>query len=87
MGSTGVFDPDIQLWNAYTDKYRLDLVEQAEGYEALLQAIAEAPYITGLYPFTYWPLPLPESKEYNVRGKPAELILNAWYEQFEQQAK
>jgi len=82
MGSTDVFDPDIQLWNAYTDKYTLDLVEQAEGYEALLQAIAKTPYITGLYPFTYWPLPLPQSKEHNIRGKPAEAIVNGWYERF-----
>jgi len=52
-------DPAVQVWNEYTDTYALDLVEQAEGYEALLQVITETPYVTGLYPFTYMPLSLP----------------------------
>ena len=86
-GTTGVFDNDIQVWYNYTNKYPLDLVEQAEGYEALMQAIAETPYITGLYSFTYWPLPLPESKEFNIRGKPSEQVVSAWYEQYEKQGK
>lgn len=73
-------DPGIQLWEPYTDTYTLDLEEQALGFDAILQAVAETPYIIGLYPFAYWPETLPLTKEYNIRDKPAEEVLRQWYQ-------
>jgi len=75
----GVDDPAIALWEPYSDKYTLDLEEQAMGFEAILKNAAETNYITGVYPFTYWPDDFPMTKEYNIRGKPAEKILMKWY--------
>jgi hypothetical protein len=82
-GKIGVFEPEIQLWNSYSDEYTLDLEEQAMGYEAIMKNVAETPYIVGLYPFTYWPDAFPLSKEYNIRDKPAEEVLRQWYESIE----
>src|SRR3989338_7959138 len=65
----GVDDPAIALWEPYSDKYTLDLEEQAMGFEAILKNAAETNYITGVYPFTYWPDDFPMTKEYNIRGK------------------
>ncbi len=81
-------DPAMDMFEAYSDKYQLDLVEQAEVFEALMQVIAETPYITGFYLFnSYWPSPLPQSKNYNIWGKPAEQILAGWYQQFASSGK
>ena len=78
-GDIKVDDPATAMWEPYSDKYTLDLVGQAMGFEALMINIANAPYITGLYPFSYWPDDFPLSKEQNVRGKPAEEVLSQWY--------
>lgn len=80
MGRVDVFDPGIQLWEPYSDAFTLDLEEQAMGYDAILQAAAETPYIVGTYPFVYFPDAFPMSKEYNIRDKPAEQVLSEWYE-------
>jgi sugar phosphate isomerase/epimerase len=86
-GNTDVFDPDIQVYYPYSDKYELDLAEQAEGFEALMQAVAETPYIIGVYPFSYWYTPLPLTKEFNIRGKPSEQIVASWYKRFLEEGK
>ncbi len=78
-GKIGVDDSAIQMWNQYSDKYALDLVGQAMGHEAILKNVAETNYITGVYPFTFWPDDFSLSKEYNIRGKPAEEVLKKWY--------
>jgi hypothetical protein len=81
-------DPAMDVFEAYSDKYQLDLVEQAEVYEALIQVVAETPYITGFYLFnSYWPTPLPLSKFYGVWGKPAEQIMSGWYQRFQEALK
>ncbi len=73
-------DPDTAMWEPYSDKYALDLEEQAMAFEAVMKNVAEnTDYIIGIYPFAYWPDEFPLSKEYNVRGKPAEEVLNQWY--------
>lgn len=79
-GSVGVFEPEIQLWEPYSDKYALDLDEQAMAHEAILHTVANTDYVIGTYPFAYWPDSFPLSKEFNVRGKPAEAVYQAWYE-------
>lgn len=73
----------MDVFAPYSDKYQLDLEEQAEIFEALLQVVAETPYIIGFYPFnSYWPSPLPLSKCYNVWDKPAGQIIAGWYQRF-----
>ncbi len=86
-GNIDVFDPDIQLYDPYSDKYKLDLVEQAKGFEALMQVVAETPYFIGVYPFTYWYTSLPLSKEFNIRGKPSEQVVAGWYKRFLEEGK
>lgn len=73
-------DPAILPWEPYSNKFDLDLEEQAMGYDAILQAVAQTSYIIGFYPFVYFEDMIPLSKEYNIRGKPAEEILSQWYE-------
>ncbi len=70
-----VFDPAIQLWEPYDDKYTLDLVEQAMGYDAILRGIARRDYVIGFYPFAYLPKTSPLTLEFNLRDKPAEQVL------------
>lgn len=73
-------DPAISLWEPYSDDFKLDLEEQAMGYDAILQAVAQTDYIIGMYPFVYFPDTFPLSKEYNIRDKPAESVLSEWYQ-------
>jgi hypothetical protein len=73
-------DPAISLWEPYSDKFQLDLVEQAMGYDAIMNAVAKSDYIIGVYPFVYFPETLPVTLEYNIRDKPAEEVLSQWYE-------
>lgn len=72
-------DPDTAMWEPYSDKYALDLEEQAMGHEAVMKNVAETNYIIGTYAFAYWPDEFPLSKENNVRGKPTEEVLSQWY--------
>ena len=80
MGEVNVFDPAIQLWEPYADKFELDLEEQAMGYDAILRGIARHDYVIGMYPFAYLPDTFPLTLEFNVRDKPAEQVLRQWYE-------
>ncbi|MDP2014825.1 MAG: hypothetical protein Q8L05_11425 [Actinomycetota bacterium] len=78
-GRIGVFDSGIQMWNAYDPSMVLDLQGQAMAYEAVLNAVAQSPYVIGTYPFVYWPDEFPLSKEHNIRGKPAAEVVSGWY--------
>lgn len=80
MGEVGIFDPAIQLWEPYDDRYTLDLEEQALGIDAILRGIARHDYVIGMFPFSYLPGTFPMTKEFNIRDKPAEQILRQWYE-------
>lgn len=73
-------DPAISIWEPYYDRTQLDLEEQAMGYDAILQAVAQTDYIIGMYPFVYFPDTFPLSKEYNIRDKPAENVIAEWYQ-------
>ncbi len=73
-------DPAFKLWEPYSDKFQTDLIEQAMGMDAVLTAVAQSEYIIGTYPFAYLPDAFPESKEYNIRGKPAEEVISTWYD-------
>ncbi len=56
-----------------------DPIEQAMVYQAIMQAVADRPYIIGVYPFGYSYLSLPLAPDYNIRGKAAEGVVAAWY--------
>ena len=56
-----------------------DPIEQAMVYQAIMQAVADRPYIIGVYPFGYSYLSLPLSPDHSIRGKAAEGVLAAWY--------
>jgi hypothetical protein len=74
-------DPAMDVFEVYSDKYQLDLREQAEAFEAIMQVVAETPYITGFYPFNnYWPTPFPQSKNPTTWGKPADKVMAGWYQ-------
>jgi hypothetical protein len=57
-----------------------DPIEQAMVFQAIMRAVAERPYIVGVYPFSYSYLAFPNAPDYSVRAKPAEKVLAAWYE-------
>lgn len=59
--------------------YAIDLNEQSLAYEALLQAIAERPWVAGFYAYGYnVPVAL-RDKYYSPRGKPAETLIASWF--------
>jgi hypothetical protein len=62
-----------------TSPYGLDLQEQADAYNGLLTAINDRPWVGGLFSYGYNPMALLRDKSVSVRGKPAEVLLSAWY--------
>lgn len=59
--------------------YGLDLQEQADAYNALLTAVNDRPWVGGLFSYGYNPMTLLRDKSVSVRGKPAEVLLSAWW--------
>ena len=59
--------------------YALDLAEQGDVYQALLLAVNDRPWVSGLFSFGYNPAVVLRDKSVSVRGKPAEDILAAWF--------
>jgi len=91
-GASGEFthdDDPMQPWSEYTDKYELDLVEQALACEAIMRVIADTPYIIGFYTFnSHWPSSFPLSFNYDMWGKPAvDQVLSKWYQRFTSESK
>lgn len=78
--ASGVQAPEEETNPEYADdpSWKLDLGVQQRCYEAMLQAVAARPFITGLVSFvyTYWN---ELSKDISVTGKPAEDVLARWY--------
>lgn len=62
-----------------TSPYGLDLQEQADAYNALLTAVNDRPWVGGLFSYGYNPMALLRDKSVSVRGKPAEVLLSAWW--------
>ena len=76
----GVYEVGLVAWFPEQDsEFVNDPIEQAVVYQAIMQAVADRPYITGVFPFGYPYLALPVSTDYGIRGKPAEQVLSAWY--------
>jgi hypothetical protein len=59
--------------------YALDLQEQADIYTALLTAVNARPWVGGFFAYGYNPMATLRDKSLNIRGKPAEAVLSAWY--------
>ncbi len=62
-----------------TSPYGLDLQEQADAYTGLLTAVNNRPWVGGLFSYGYNPMALLRDKSVSVRGKPAEVLLSAWW--------
>jgi hypothetical protein len=62
----------------------LDLIEQANIYEAFFQAIIDRPWVGGMFDYSYHLLDLPEDEGESIRAKPAEAVLSKYYHAFEQ---
>lgn len=75
-------EEEIMIWAPMRDDIELGGQEQAMAYEAIMNAVADAPYVIGTYPFGYQVEEFPLSRVEDVRGKPAEKIIAGWYKQF-----
>ncbi|MBS4034265.1 MAG: hypothetical protein KGZ85_07375 [Ignavibacterium sp.] len=68
----------LLYWEPDDPNYPVDLQEQADAYEAILQAISETDWIKGAYSFNYnyWNS---LDKAPSIRSKPAEKVLAKWW--------
>lgn len=69
---------------------RLDLQEQADLYEAMMQALEERPWIQGVYPWAWYLVRPDDNMEWQLRdtdgpfiGKPAGQVIKKWYAKVE----
>jgi len=60
----------------------LDLGAQARAYHAMLGAISQYRWISGVTSRGYYPPTVLQDKSISIHGKPAEDVLRAWYAQF-----
>lgn len=60
----------------------LDLVEQAQAYDAVLAAVNEIHWISGVVSQGYYPPAILHDKSTSIHGKPAAEVLAAWYTAF-----
>jgi hypothetical protein len=58
----------------------VDLEAQARIYDAFLRSIADEPQIKGLYARGFYPAAILHDKSLSVYGKPAQDVLDAWFE-------
>jgi hypothetical protein len=70
---------DFAASAADVSAYPLDLAEQAGAYHALLTAVNDRPWVSGLLTYGYLPQVALRDKSVSVRGKPAEALLAAWW--------
>src|SRR3989338_4541487 len=61
-------------------KYNFSGQDQAMVFNAYFEAIAERPWIIGLYNFGYWNWEMPLAPDISVRGKQAENLWQKWNE-------
>jgi basic membrane lipoprotein Med (substrate-binding protein (PBP1-ABC) superfamily) len=77
----GVYSSEISDFLPETVSVTSDWQEQADAYEAVLQAIAEKPWVQGTYSFGYSFMDH-DCKGYSIRAKTAEEVLKSIYAQF-----
>ena len=61
------------------DNLTLDLGEQADIYAAILGAINQRDWISGVVSRGYYPPAVLQDKSWSIHGKPAEELLKYWY--------
>jgi hypothetical protein len=69
------FAPDVPDVAAYP----LDLAEQGDIYQALLTAVNDCAWVSGVFSYRYNPVAILHGKSLSVPGKPAEGVLAAWF--------
>lgn len=60
----------------------LDMVEQAEIYNAAFRAVNNNDWISGIFSAGYYPVVTLQDKSISVSGKPAEDVIWYWFDQF-----
>ena len=60
-------------------QYPLDLPEQADIYQAIMLAVNDRPWLSGVSSYGFDPQAILRDKSLSVRGKPAESVLAAWF--------
>jgi hypothetical protein len=60
----------------------LDLQEQADVYNAILSAVNERPWISGIVSEGFFPPIRLEDKSISIHGKPAQEVLRYWFSHF-----
>lgn len=60
----------------------LDLVEQAEIYNAAFRAVNKNDWVSGIFSSGYYPPVALQDKSISVSGKPAEDVIWYWFDQF-----
>ena len=73
--SFAAFNPDAPDVAAYA----LDLAEQGDIYQAMLTAVNDRVWVSGVFSYGYNPVAILRDKSLSVRGKPAEDVLAAWF--------
>lgn len=71
-------------WDADDPTTVLDVIEQANIYEAFFQAIIDRPWVAGTFDYMYHFFDVPEDETASIRAKPAEAVLSKYYRAFEQ---
>lgn len=71
-------------WDADDPTTVLDVIEQANIYEAFFQAIIDRPWVAGSFDYMYHFSDIPEDETASIRAKPAEAVLSKYYRAFEQ---
>jgi hypothetical protein len=60
----------------------LDLVEQSSAYSAMFKAINGRDWIDGFVSRGFYPPAELHDKSSSIHGKPAQMIISDWYNQF-----
>ena len=60
----------------------LDFAAQARAYQAVLAAINQQKWVSGVVSGGYYPPAILQDKSTSIHGKPAEEVLRTWFEQF-----
>ncbi|MBI4399160.1 hypothetical protein HY570_00275 [Candidatus Micrarchaeota archaeon] len=66
---------------------KLDVEEQARVYEAFLRVVADKEWLNGSLAFNYGLIDQPEGKSFDIRAKPAEVVLSNYYSLYEDEGK
>jgi hypothetical protein len=78
IGYTSQVGASLHPWD-YTLRAKVDLEEQRKCYQAFVNAWKDEPQLGGVFWWNWYGQGGPEDITYTPRGKPAEIVLRAWY--------